>query len=291
MLGQFDICRPGSVAEASAIVAERGDDAVFYAGGTELLILMKERLLEPALLVDIKTIPGLDAIALDPGGRSLLLGGLATHRAVERSPLVREALPELAAMEAAVANVRVRHAGTLGGNLCFAEPHSDPATLLVALDAVFTLASASGARDVPAADFCVGFLTTVREPEELLARITIPLPGAATRVAYERFKTHERPDASAAATLTVDDGVVTDARIAIGSVGERPTRVPEAERALIGQAPSPDAFAAAADLVRDLVEPTEDPFASSDYKRHLARTLTLRALARAGAADGGTNGR
>ena len=284
MLGVFDIHRASSVAEASALLAERGPDAAIYAGGTELLALMKDRLLEPALLVDIKHVPRLGGIALDPGGRLLRVGALARHREIERSPLVRARLPEFAAMEAQVANVRVRWAGTIGGNLCFAEPHSDPATLLLGLDATLTLASAQGSRTIPVGDFFVGFLSTAREPEELLTAIEVPLPQPGTGVAYERFKTHERPSASVAARLSVAGGVISEPRLAVGSVGERPVRIAAAEEMLAGNAPSPDLFAAAAELVRDGVEPTEDLFESTDYKRHLARTLALRALERAAAA-------
>ena len=290
MLGVFEIVRPRDVADASATVAAGGGEAVFYAGGTELLILMKDRLLEPAVLVDIKAIPGLDGIGLDPGGRVLRIGALARHRQIERSPLVRQHLPTLAGLEAKVANVRVRHAGTIGGNLCFAEPHSDPATFLLAVDATLTLESQTGAREVAAADFFVGFLQTARQPEELLTSIAFPLPGAGAAVAYERFKTHERPSASVAVLLSVRGGAVADARIAVGSVGDRPVRLPAAEAALRGGSPGPECFAIAADLVRDGVEPTEDRFESTDYKRHLARTLTLRALERA-TPDGGPHDR
>ncbi|MBA3415048.1 MAG: xanthine dehydrogenase family protein subunit M [Chloroflexia bacterium] len=290
MLGVFDIVRPKSVADASAIVAAGGGEAVFYAGGTELLILMKDRLLEPAVLVDLKAVPGLDGIGLDPGGRTLRIGALARHRQIERSPIVRHHVPTLAALEARVANVRVRHAGTIGGNLCFAEPHSDPATLLLALEATFTLESEAGARDVAAADFFVGFLQTARQPDELMTSTAFPLPDSGTTVAYERFKTHERPSASVAVLLSVRDGTIAAARIAVGSVGDRPVRMPAAEAALRGTPPGPESFAAAAEIVRDGVEPTEDRFESTDYKRHLAGTLTRRALERA-MADGESHGR
>lgn len=281
MIGVFDIVRPGSVEEASALLAERGPDAALYAGGTELLILMKDRLLEPALLVDLKAIPGLDGIAMDPGGRALRIGALARHRAIETSPLVREALPELAAVESQVANVRVRHAGTLGGNLCFAEPHSDPATLLVALDATFELASGAGRREVAAGEFFTGFLSTARGAEEIMTAVNVPLPAAGTRVVYERFKTHERPSASAAVAIGMDGGAVSSARVVVGCVGETPLRIAGAEALLLGQALDADLIDAAAERAREEAEPTEDPFESDGYKRHLAATLVRRALERA----------
>lgn len=288
MLAPFAIHRAGSVAEASSLLAEHGADAAVYAGGTELLAVMKDRLLEPALLVDIKAIPGLGDIGLDAGGRVLRIGALAKHREIERSPVVRAKLPEVAAMAAQVANVRVRWAGTIGGNLCFAEPHSDPATLLLALDATLTLDSAVETRQMPVGQFFVGFLTTARRSDEILTSIEIPLPEAGTGVAYERFKTHERPSATVATRLTLADGVIVAPRLAVGSVGERPMRIEVSEGLLAGERPSPTLFAAAGDLAAEGVDPTEDLFESTDYKRHLARTLTIRALERAAlTADGG----
>src|SRR4051794_7829134 len=126
MLESFEIHRPQSVSEASKLMAQLGDAAAVYAGGTELLVVMKEGLTHFSHLVDIKAIPGLREIDYDAERRELTIGALATHRQIERSELVSERLPVLAALEAAVANVRVRSAGTIGGNLCFAEPHSDP---------------------------------------------------------------------------------------------------------------------------------------------------------------------
>jgi aerobic carbon-monoxide dehydrogenase medium subunit len=285
MIGVFDIARPGSVAEASALLRQHGPDAAIYAGGTELLILLKDRLLEPSLLVDIKHIPGLNAISLDSCGCLLRIGALATHRQIERSETVRTALPELAATEATVANVRVRHAGTIGGNLSFAEPHSDPATLLIALGATIVLESETGRREVPAEEFFTGFLTTAREPEEILTEVLVPTVEPGTRVVYERFKIHERPSASLGLVLDIEDGRIGTARLVAGCIGERPVRMVRAEAALAGQEPSPEVFAAAAELVREEAEPTVDAFESGDYKRQLAATLALRSLERAAGTD------
>lgn len=279
MLAPFSLHRPERLADAAALLREHGDDATVYAGGTELVVILKDRLTEFGHLVDIKRIPGLDAITAADG--ALRIGALATHRAIERSPLVREQLPELAALEANVANVRVRSAGTLGGNLCFAEPHSDPATLLVALGATLTLVSADGERTVPADGFFTGLMSTARRPDEILTDIRVPIPGPATGVAYERFKVHERPSASVAAVVRLDGGTVAEARIVVGSVGERPERVPTAEALLVGHALSPALAAEAAAAVRREVEPTVDAFESTDYKRQLAAVLAEAAIVRA----------
>ena len=279
MLAPFSLHRPERLADAAALLREHGDDATVYAGGTELVVILKDRLTEFGHLVDIKRIPGLDAITAADG--ALRIGALATHRAIERSPLVREQLPELAALEANVANVRVRSAGTLGGNLCFAEPHSDPATLLVALGATLTLVSADGERTVPADGFFTGLMSTARRPDEILTDIRVPIPGPATGVAYERFKVHERPSASVAAVVRLAGGTVAEARVVVGSVGERPERVPAAEALLVGRAPSAGLAAEAAAEVRRQIEPTLDAFESTDYKRQLAAVLAEAAIVRA----------
>ncbi len=286
MLAPFSLHRPERLTDAAALLREHGDDAAVYAGGTELVVILKDRLTEFGHLVDIKRIPGLDGIAAEDG--ALRIGALATHRAIERSPLVRERLPELAALEANVANVRVRSAGTLGGNLCFAEPHSDPATLLVALGATLTLVSADGERSVPAEGFFTGLMSTARRPDEILTDILAPLPGPATGVAYERFKIHERPSASVAAVVRLAGGTVAEARVVVGSVGERPERMLAAEALLIGRAPSPTLAAEAAARVRREIEPTVDAFESTDYKRQLAAVLAEAAIVRA--AEAAANG-
>jgi CO/xanthine dehydrogenase FAD-binding subunit len=130
-LSRFEIHQPASVLEASQMLAHYGDEAGIYAGGTELLLAMKHSALNYRHLIDLKVVPGLNSIEVRNG--SLEIGATATHRGIERSAAVQQHLPVLAEMESRVANVRVRATGTLGGNLCFAEPHSDPATLLLVL--------------------------------------------------------------------------------------------------------------------------------------------------------------
>lgn len=281
MLDRFAIHQPASLLEASQMLAHFGPDAAVYAGGTELLVAMKERLTHFPHLIDIKRIRGLRDITYDEKRRQLTVGAVIRHRDLERSPLVRERFPTLADLEAAVANVRVRTVGTIGGNLCFAEPHSDPATLLTALDARLTLHSASGERNVPIADFFTGLMETARRHDELLTRIAIPEPDAKSGVAYERFKLHERPTAAVAAIIAVSDGAVTDARIVAGSVGERPQRLIETESLLRGQLVSASLASTAADRIRDEVETAADAFESEPYKRQLARTVGRRAIAAA----------
>jgi carbon-monoxide dehydrogenase medium subunit len=187
--------------------------------------------------------------------------------------LVRAAFPALADLERQIANVRVRNAGTIGGNLCFAEPHSDPATLLIALSARFTLASVPEERSVPAEAFFTGFLETAREPDEILTEIRIPRLPDGVRVAYDRFKTHERPAATVAVAL-----IPGDARVVVGSVAAVPARLRSAEAALNDGKPASEV----ADLAAKEIEPTEDAFESAEYKRHLVEVLVHKALAAVG---------
>ena len=286
MLGVFEIYEPATIQEASQFLAEHGPEATVYAGGTELLILMKERLAHYPHLVNIKTIPGLNQIRLDQAQRVLHIGALATHRQLEQSPLVQQHIPLLAEVEAKVANIRVRCVGTMGGNLCFAEPHSDPGTLLLAWGVTLELVSIHGRRQIPIQEFFVDLLETARRPEEILSEIQIPLLPPHTGGAYEKFSTHERPTANVAALLQVHHGIIEEARLAVGSVGPMPIRVAQAENLLRGQPPGPAAFAAAAESAARIVDPGDDIYGSAAYKRHLVRVLTNRALTTAAQAAG-----
>jgi carbon-monoxide dehydrogenase medium subunit len=287
MLRPFTLHRPGTAAEACELLARLGDDAAPYAGGTELLLLMKEGLLRPRHLVDVKRIAGFDVIAGD--GPRLVIGATVTHRAVERSALVNARCPLMASVARHVANVRVRNVGTVGGNLAFADPHSDLATLFVALDASIELASPRGRRQLPIADFVRGPWETAREPDELLASVTLtPWPGGAA--VYVKFGIHERPTLGIALALALEEGGpggvrVADARVAIGCVNPRPTRVPDAEARLRGCAVADleGASGAVADLAAASTDPADDLHGSADYKRAMVAVFTRRALAAAAA--------
>ena len=276
MLRPFEIHEPETVAEASRLLARHGDDAAVYAGGTELIPVMKEGLAHYRHLVNIKTVPGLDTIAA--AGDVLRIGALATHRMIERSPVVRAHAPALAQVAAGVANLRVRNVGTLGGNLCFAEPHSDPAVVLIAHGATLVVARDGAERRVPAEEFFLGILQTVRMPDEVLVRVDVTALRSGAGASYARFALHERPTAGVAAVLALDGGAVTSARLAVGSVGPVPTRVAEAEAALVGRRPDAAVVREAAGHAGRAVEVLEDLYGSVDYKRHIVTVLAVRAL-------------
>lgn len=290
MFGVSEIHEPATVEEASEMLAEYEYDASVYAGGTELLILMKQGLVRYPHLINIKTIPDLDDISVDENAGQLSIGTLVTHYRLERSRMVKQYAPLLAEVESMIANVRVRAAGTIGGNLCFGEPHSDPATLLLAWGASLELGSSRGRRTVPAEDFFIGLFATAREDDELLTRVTVPLLPTNVAGAYEKFSVHERPTTTAAAFVGTDEsGIIEEARLAIGSVGPAPARVAGAEEVLRGERPSEDLFAAAADEAAQAADPVNDHYGSVEYKRHLVRVLTARALNNAAARSKETN--
>ncbi|HET7264493.1 MAG TPA: xanthine dehydrogenase family protein subunit M [bacterium] len=285
MLQPFRLHEPTTVGEASGLLARLGDEGRIYAGGTELLLAMKQGLLRYSDLVNIKRI-GLDGIAFDEAAGTLRVGATTTHRSVERSPAVGARYPMLAAMERHLANVRVRAVGTVGGNLSFAEPHSDLATVLLLYGATVRIGGASGPRVIGVAELLVDAYTTSLAPDELLLGIDIPALPAGAGADYRKFAFFERPSVGAGAALIPGQGgALAEARVAVGCVGPVPRRVAEAESALAGVSLRNGAFeraaSRAAEAVRHACDPVDDLYGSAEYKRHLAGVLTERALAAA----------
>ena len=288
MLRPFALHRPASAEEACGLLSRLGEDAVPYAGGTELLLLMKEGLLRPRHLVDVKRIPGLDAIV--DGGADVTIGAVVTHRAVERSAAVRARCPVLASVARHVANIRVRNVGTVGGNLAFADPHSDLATLFLALDARVQLASPRGRRELSLDDFVRGPWETARAADELLTSVTLTPWPERTAAAYVKFGVHERPTLGVAVALRLEPAAngaasVAEARLAIGCVDPRPARVPAAEARLRGcpVAELEDSVAEVGARAAASVDPADDLYGSADYKREMVAVFTRRALRAAAA--------
>lgn len=285
MLRPFTLHRPATAEEACALLARLGDDAVPYAGGTELLLLMKLGLLRPRHLVDVKRIAGFDAIA---DGEQLTIGATVTHRTVERSPAVRARCPLVAAVARHVANVRVRNVGTVGGNLAFADPHSDLATLFLTLDTSVELLSPRGRRVLPLADFTRGPWETARQPDELLTSVRLTPWARGTAAVYVKFGLYERPTLGIAVVLRLDgDGAgrvtearVAEARVAVGCVNPRPLRVPAAEARFAGVElhSVDDVVGPAAEAAAEAVDPADDLHGSADYKREMVAVFARRAV-------------
>ena len=283
-LRRFSIHQPKSVAEASQMLSEFGEKGRLYAGGTELLLAMKHDLLRYEHLIDVKTIPGLNNIELQNGAVSI--GGTVTHRVIEHSPVVRQNLPVLAEMEKNVANVRVRATGTLGGNLCFAEPHSDPATLLLALGAKAHLQAQSARRTVTIDQLITGSYETSLASDELLQSVEIPTPSKSRRVAYLKYQLKERPTLGLALVLDLDGDNIGDnikeGKAVVGSVSAVPTESQETNKLLTGtKAQVEKRLAEAAEALAQAADPVDDLEGGADYKRHLIGVFLKRAFLRA----------
>jgi carbon-monoxide dehydrogenase medium subunit len=283
-LRPFEYLRPDTVADAVEALAARGDDASVYMGGTELLLLMKLGLAAPECLVDCKRIDGLSDISI-AGGR-LSIGAAVTHRQVEDSPLIERHLPILTRLVAGIGNVRVRSAGTLGGNLCFADPHSDPATLLIALGASVHVAYQGGNREVACESFVSGPYETALVDGDLLVSIDIPIPEAAASVEYERIGFRERPILNVAITRTG-----STFRVVVAGGGRSCRRLPAVEQRLMEAcAPSGEieyksqsgsaVLDEAAEIAAESLDPSADLDGSAAYKRQLMRVAFGRAVRR-----------
>jgi aerobic carbon-monoxide dehydrogenase medium subunit len=282
MLNDFRLYSPGSLGDACAFLAEHGPDAAVYAGGTELLLAMKEGLAAPEYLVDVKPL-GLGGIAFADTGE-LRIGATTTHRELEGWSAARDEWHALAELEHSVANVRVRNQGTLGGNLCFGEPHADPGTLLAAWDAEVELADPLGGRRLAITDFLLDEFTTALEDGEIMTAVLVPPPPARAFSAYLRFGFLERPSLGVAARIALDPGAqtVTEAALAVGAIGPCPERLDAAERAVVGSALHGDEWTAAVRLAgahaADACHADGDAHGAEDYKRHLVDVFVRRAL-------------
>jgi len=267
---------PESVSEVSELLGRFGDSAKIYAGGTELLLAMKEGLVQYERLIDVKKLRCKD-VTLENG--ALSIGALCTHRELETSEVVKEKLPALAKLEHNVANVRVRQVGTIGGNLCFAEPHADPGTLLIALGAKMIAEKSSAQREIPAEEFFVDAFETALEPDEVLTRVVVPVPGPTGRSAYLKFGYLERPSVGVGVAFNLN-GQVSSMRIAVGCAGPAPRRVQDAEALLEGKSreEAERNLAQAGALAGRAAQAITDLHGSQDYKEHIVGVLLKRAF-------------
>ena len=277
MLRRFDVHRVTSVAEAVELRRRYGEDAAVYAGGTELLLAMKMGVARWPHLIDVKSIASLGEISATKD--ALRIGATVTHWMLERDAHVARTLPAFARLEANVANVRVRAAGTLAGNLAFAEPHADPPAMLIALGARVILEGGAGQRSLPVSELITGMYQTAIADDEIIVAIEVPLPARDARAAYVKFQILERPSVGVAAVASVRDGRFVGApTVVVGAVDEMPRPVPTAQFA---GADARDAGTreALAEAAQAAVEPTADLAGSVDYKRHLVRVFAERAVA------------
>ncbi len=266
----FDYLRADSVDEALAALAEHGDEAKLLAGGQSLIPLMRFRLVTPGVIVDVGSLDGdLQGIAVE--GDTVHIGALTTHSALEHSTALIDACPLLARVAAHVGDPSVRHRGTIGGSIAHADPASDLPAAVLALGGTMTACGPAGERQIPAPEFYTGFLESVLAPDELLTRISVPVSTGGW--AYEKF--NRRAQDWAVVGVAVAEG---GAGVALVNMGMTPLQATAVEQAVAGGASA----AEAADLAADGTEPSSDNDADAEFRRHLARVLTRRALENAG---------
>jgi len=269
------------VTEASAELAHLGEDAKVYAGGTELILLLRLGLVHYTHLVDVKKIPTLGELAWD--GKTMHIGAAVTHRRLERSADVAEHLPLLHQAASLVANVRVRNVGTLGGNLCFGDPHSDPAPALLVYNTRVTIGHYGGARSIGLNEFFVGLYETAIAPDELLVEVEVEPVPPGVGSAYLRCARVERPSLAVAVAAAQRDGRLAQVRLAVSCIGPVPMRLQELEARLEGAtlAEGQAILRQAQRHYEEILQPVDDGHGSVAYKTYLTGVLLGRALTQA----------
>lgn len=277
---RFEYHRPDSLEEALQLLAEHGDEAKVLAGGQSLIPVMKLRLASPAHLVDIGRL-GMDAIA-ESNGR-LTVGALARHRDLERSELLDTRYPVMAAAAPLISDPIVRNLGTIGGSLCHADPAGDWGSVMLALQASVVLRSTGGERELAMSEFLVDTFTTALEPDEILTEVRVPQPSGPTGGAYLKLerKVGDFATVAAATHLSLSNGTIERAGIALTAVGARNILASDAEASLAGVEPTEAAFAEAGRLAAEASSPVSDVRGSADYKRHVVDVYVRRGLAHA----------
>lgn len=286
MLQSLQLLQPTTAPEASSALAAFGEKAKIYAGGAELLLLFRNGLLDAEILVDVKKIARLHGIEMDNG--ALRIGAGVTHHELETSALVRAETPALAYAESQVANVRVRNQGTLGGNLAFNDPHSDPGTVLLIHNASVIVANQQGERRVALADFFVDMYATALELGDLLLEVEIPRLPAGMKSVYQRLHRYQRPTLGVAVGLCMGNGTIDEARLAVGCIGPKAERLTELETKMKGIKLT-DARRILTEekaYLRDLLRPVDDLLGSAEYKLYMAGIMLADALEEAGQRNG-----
>lgn len=291
MIADFEYFAPKTAREALSLLSRYKEEAKIIAGGQSMLVVMKQRLLTPEYLIDIKGISALDYIKYDEG-KGLRIGALTIHRAIEKSLVIQEHFRVLSEMEQNLATIQTRNWGTIGGNLCHGDPAGDPAPVLIALKAKLKLASLGRERIMEVEEFSKDYLEVALEPNEMLTEIQVPTPPPHTGTAYEKLMVM-RGDmgivgAAVSITLKPDDGVCENARIALGSAASVPLRARKTEKRLIGKVINDALIDEAGEAASTEADPPPDVHGSAEYRREMVKVFVKRvariALERARAA-------
>ncbi len=277
----FDYVRPSSVDEAIAAISAAGDDGKVISVGQSLMPVLRLRLAAPSTLVDVGSIAEMKGVS--DGGDHLVIGANTTHHEVANDPMIQQHASLLSQAAATVADPAIRHRGTLGGSLAHADPAGDLPTVALALDATMVAKGPNGTREIAAKDFFVDYFTSALAPDELLVAVKVPKLGDGWSTHYEKFNRTAQAWATVgvAAAVKRQNGTITEARVALTNMGPSPVRASSVEAALAGAAATTDAIAAAAANAADGTRPTSDLHASAEFREHLAKVLTKRAVAQA----------
>lgn len=277
----FEYVRPESLNEALQALSRHADNAKILAGGQSLVPMMNLRMVHPAVIIDINRVPGLDGIRTE--GKQLVVGALARHSTLRESPIVATHCPLMSEAYQYVAHKPIRNRGTLGGNISHADPASEMPAVLLATDATIVVKSAKGERKIAAANFFIGLMQTALQTGEMVTEIRIPIAAANQGWAFEEVANRKGDFAMAAigATLTLGDGVCSQAAVAVAGMSDRAIRLSAVEALLEGKPLDDDLIMRAAVLAKNSVDPDSSYHADEDFKRDLAETLTERALKKA----------
>ena len=279
----FELLEPGSAQEASRMLLASGEESRLFAGGTALMLAMRQRLITPSHIVYLGGVAGLERIEFDPRS-GLRIGALARHQEVADSPIVKSGYPMLAGMAAHVANPQVRNQGTIGGNLCYGDPASDPPGCLMALGARLCVVGPDGERTIELDQFYTDYYQTALEQGEVLTEIRLPPPAADAKGAYTRFlrtAAEHRPLVNVAVVVRRRGKTCREARIAVGASVPIPLRIGRAEIFLKDRTVNPETLDEAAAIAAQDINPVSDFRGSSGYRRHMVRVVARRTLAQA----------
>jgi carbon-monoxide dehydrogenase medium subunit len=274
---KFDYVKPSSVADAITALRDGGDDAKILAGGQSLIPVLRLRLAAPSVLIDLGGIPELRGVRED--GDRIAIGAMTSYYDVIRDDLVKQHVTLLAQATETVADNQVRHRGTVGGSLAHADPAGDLGAVALALDAEMVIAGADGTRTVPASEFFLDYFTTAIGESEILTEIRFPkYTGWGSH--YEKFNRTAQAWSmvAIAAAIRVEGGSIAEARVGLTNMGTTPIRASGVEQALVGQPATADAVRAAAEHVTEGTAAPSDADAAADYREHLAKVLTGRAV-------------
>ncbi len=277
-LPPVDYEAPETVSEALELLAEHHDEASVLAGGQSLIPLLALRLARPAVLVDINGIAELSGVSTADG--RMAIGAMTRECVAEESTTVADTVPLLAAALPLIGHEAIRSRGTIGGSLAHADPAAELPAVALALDAEFVVRSKSGERIIPAAEWFEGYLTTSRRPDELLVEVRFPTAGPGTGISFQEVARRHGDFAivGLAASLTLSDGAISNARLAFAGISDVPVRAAEAENLLVGEMPSAELFDEAARRATDDIDPPADLHGTSAYRKKVAATMVRRGL-------------